>query len=134
MARGQYFLLIIIVLTVVITLISREKIYQNLYDVEINGKPAPHSLKSIKEENSEIYITASYLSENGGLKIALNDSKNKITLYRENLQVTFNIGEKKDDAFEESGKYFIPLKKLIERFGGKYVWDKENKILSINLY
>lgn len=132
MIKGQYFLLIIIVLTIIVVIFAQKTIYQNVYDVEINGKVAPYSLKSIRVEDEEIYIAASYLEEHGGLiaKIA----ENGIIVSKDDLSVTFTIGERKGDAFKKSGKYFIPLKYLIEGFGGKYIWDKENKILVIDFY
>ena len=132
MIKGQYFLLIIIILTIIVVIFAQKTIYQNVYDVEINGKVAPYSLKSIRVEDEEIYIAASYLEEHGGLKAKVN--KDEIVMFKEDLSVTFTIGDKKGDAFKKSGKYFIPLKYLIEGFGGKYIWDKENKILVIDFY
>ena len=132
MIRGQYFLLIIIILTVIVLIFAQKTIHQNVYDVEINGKPAPYSLKSIRIEDEEIYIASSYLEEHGDLKAKVN--KDEIVMFRDNLSVKFSMGEEKSDAFEKSGKYFIPLKYLIEGLGGKYIWDKENKILIINFY
>ena len=132
MIKGQYFLLIIIILTIIVVLFAQKRIYQNVYDVEINGKTAPYSLKSIRVEDEEVYIASSYLEEHGGLKAKVN--KDEIVMFKDDLSVTFTIGERKSDAFKKSGKYFIPLKQLIEELGGKYVWDKENKILVIDFY
>ena len=115
-------------------MIMKNRIYQYVYEVEIDGKTAPYSLKSIKEENGEIYISSSYLEEYGGLKTRIIISDKKIEICRGEASAIFMTGKKKGDAFIKSNRYFIPLKHLLEEFGGKYIWDKENKILAIDFY
>jgi len=133
MIRGQYFLLIIIFLTIIIIVIAQKNIYQSVIDVEINGKTAPYSLKSIRIEDGEIYIATSYLEKHGGLKTEIINGK-EIAVYRGDAFVTFMLGKETRDAFKKSGRHFIPLKRLVEGLGGKYIWDKENKIIVIDFY
>ena len=114
--------------------IMKNKIYRYVYEVQIDGKTAPYSLKSIKEENGEIYISSSYLEEYGGLKARIIVPDKEIEICRGEACVIFMSGKKKGDAFIKSNRYFIPLKHLLEELGGKYIWDKENKILVIDFY
>ncbi len=134
MFRANRFLLILILLTVVIILFMFKKVYQNVYEIRINGESTPYLFKSVKIEDGEIYFATTYLEEYCNMRAEMIDSGKGIALYKGETSITFTLGKGKGKVFEKSNKYFVPLKSLIEGLGGKYVWDKDNKIIVINFY
>ena len=134
MIKTQYFLFFLILLIMIIMLVMKDKLYQNVYEIEIDGKVAPHSLKAIKVVEGRIYISSSYLIENSILEIKIIEPEKEIEIYKGNEYVKFYVDDEKGSAFLKSGDYYIPLKQLVDKLGGKYIWDKENKILVIDFY
>ena len=127
--RSQYALLIIIVLVVLIGLFAQQTLYQNVYDIEINGEAMPRSLKAIHVVDEMLYIAVFYLDEHTELKVSIKESGKEITITHNEKSVNFRIGE---NAFKKRKRFYIPLRKLLGELGGKYVWDKDNKILIID--
>ena len=127
-SRSQYPLLIVIVLTVLVGIFSKQYINRNVYEVEINGRVATHSIKSIRIEKDVLYIASSYLEENSELKVS--EFNNEIIVTYNGKSINFSIRSK--DALKKGRTYFLNLRKLIDELGGKYVWDKDNKMLIID--
>lgn len=127
--RSQFPLFIVIIVAVLIVLLAQEKFYQNVYDIEINGEVKPRSLKSVRDINGVLYLAVTYLEKNAGMSISVNKDDGQITLSHDSRSVTLRIDEK--EALKKGRKYFINLRRLLEELGGRYVWDKDNKILVI---
>ena len=128
--KSQYALLIIIVLTVLIGLFAQQTLYQNVYDIEINGKALPRSLKAVRVVDEVLYIEVFYLEGHTELEASVKESEKEITITHNEKSVNFRI--EKEEAFKKGKRYFVSLRKLLEELGGRYVWDKDNKILIID--
>ncbi len=128
--RSQYALLIIIVLTVLVGLFAQQTLYQNVYDIEINGEALPRSLRAVRVVDEVLYIEVFYLEEHTELEVSVKKFRKEITITHNEKSVNFRI--EKEEAFKKGKRYFVSLRKLLEELGGRYVWDKDNKILIID--
>ena len=88
----------------------------------------PRSLKAVRVVDDSLYIAVIYLEKYTELEASVRESEKEIKIGHNEKSVNFRIGA---EAFKKGKRYYIPLRKLLKELGGKYVWDKDNKILII---